>query len=58
MAEICGLGALMHTLVARDADLGFATSRLLGGLIFSLGLVLVTVAMAEVHWCVCLRPQA
>jgi formate/nitrite transporter FocA (FNT family) len=56
MAEIFGLDALMHTLVARDTGLGFATSRLLGGLIFSLGLVLVTVA--EVHWCVCLRPQA
>ena len=56
MAEIFGLGALMYTLVARDAGLGFATSRLLGGLVFSLGLVLVTVA--EVYWCVYLRPQA
>ena len=42
-----GLGALMYTLVASDAGLGFATSRLLGGLVFSLGLVLVTVAGAE-----------
>ncbi|HEX6363001.1 MAG TPA: formate/nitrite transporter family protein, partial [Albitalea sp.] len=42
-----GLGALMFTLVASDASLGFAASRLLGGLAFSLGLVLVTVAGAE-----------
>ncbi|WP_374562233.1 formate/nitrite transporter family protein [Ideonella sp.] len=42
-----GLGALMFTLVASDAGLGFAASRLLGGLGFSLGLVLVTVAGAE-----------
>src|SRR5688572_12749584 len=42
-----GLGALMFTLVAADAGLGFAASRLLGGLAFSLGLVLVTVAGAE-----------
>jgi formate/nitrite transporter len=42
-----GLGALLFTLVASDASLGFATSRLLGGLAFSLGLILVTVAGAE-----------
>jgi len=42
-----GLGCLMFTLVASDASLGFASSRLLGGLVFSLGLVLVTVAGAE-----------
>jgi formate/nitrite transporter len=42
-----GLGALMFTLVASDASLGFAASRLLGGLVFSMGLVLVTVAGAE-----------
>lgn len=42
-----GLGALMFTLVASDATLGFAAARLLGGLAFSLGLVLVTVAGAE-----------
>jgi len=41
------LGAMMFTLVASDASLGFAASRLLGGLVFSLGLVLVTVAGAE-----------
>ena len=32
-----GLGALYFTLVASDASLSFATSRLLGGLAFSLG---------------------
>jgi formate transporter len=42
-----GLGALMYTLVATDATLGFAASRLVGGLAFSLGLILVTVAGAE-----------
>jgi formate transporter len=42
-----GLGGLMFTLVASDASLGFAASRLLGGLVFSLGLILVTVAGAE-----------
>ncbi len=42
-----GLGALMFSLVASDASLGFAASRLLGGLGFSLGLILVIVAGAE-----------
>jgi formate transporter len=42
-----GLGALMFTLVASDTGLGFAATRLVGGLSFSLGLVLVTVAGAE-----------
>jgi len=42
-----GLGALMFTLVASDSTLGFAASRLAGGVGFSLGLVLVTVAGAE-----------
>ena len=42
-----GLGALMFTLVASDTNLGFAATRLLGGLAFSLGLILVTVAGAE-----------
>jgi formate transporter len=42
-----GLGALMFTLVHSDATLGFAAARLLGGLAFSLGLVLVAVAGAE-----------
>lgn len=42
-----GLGALMFVLIASDASLGFAATRLLGGLAFSLGLILVTVAGAE-----------
>jgi formate transporter len=42
-----GLGALYFTLVTSDANLGFAASRLLGGLTFSLGLILVVVAGAE-----------
>jgi formate transporter len=42
-----GLGAMMFTLVASDASLGFAAQRLMGGLAFSLGLLLVSVAGAE-----------
>jgi len=42
-----GLGALFYTLVASDSTLGFAASRVLGGFVFSLGLVLVTVGGAE-----------
>ena len=42
-----GLGGLMFALIASDPSLGFAASRLLGGLAFSLGLILVTVAGAE-----------
>ena len=42
-----GLGALYFTLVASDATLGFAATRVLGGLVFSLGLILVSVAGAE-----------
>jgi len=42
-----GLGALYFTLVISDSTLGFAASRLLGGVAFSLGLVLVIVAGAE-----------
>ena len=42
-----GLGAVMFTLVASDATLGFAATRLVGGLAFSLGLVMVSVAGAE-----------
>jgi formate transporter len=42
-----GLGALYFTLVTSDTSLGFAASRLLGGVAFSLGLILVVVAGAE-----------
>lgn len=41
------LGALYFVLVASDATLGFAASRVLGGVVFSLGLLLVVVAGAE-----------
>lgn len=42
-----GLGALYFVLVASDPALGFAASRVLGGVCFSLGLLLVVVAGAE-----------
>ena len=42
-----GLGALYFTLVTSDATLSFAVSRLLAGLAFSLSLILVVRAGAE-----------
>ncbi len=42
-----GLGSLNYTLVVSDATLGFAASRIAGGLCFSLGMLLVVVAGAE-----------
>lgn len=42
-----GLGALFFTLVTSDTNLSFAVSRLLGGVTFSLGLILVVIAGAE-----------
>ena len=42
-----GLGALYYTIVASDAALSFATIRVVGGLVFSLGLALVLVGGAE-----------
>jgi formate/nitrite transporter len=42
-----GLGALYFVLVASDPALGYAASRVLGGVCFSLGLLLVVVAGAE-----------
>jgi formate/nitrite transporter len=42
-----GFGALYYTIVASDADLSFATIRILGGLVFSLGLALVLIGGAE-----------
>lgn len=42
-----GLGALYFTLVRSDPTLGFATALVLGGVVFSLGLLLVVVAGAE-----------
>jgi formate transporter len=42
-----GLGALYYTIVASDPNLSFATVRVVGGLVFSLGLSLVLVGGAE-----------
>lgn len=42
-----GLGALGNVLVLSDASLSYASARLLGGLVFSSGLILVVVAGAE-----------
>ncbi len=42
-----GLGALGFVVVKSDATLGYAASQWLGGLVFSLGLLLVVVAGAE-----------
>ena len=42
-----GFGAVYYTIVASDPDLSFATIRVLGGLVFSLGLALVLVGGAE-----------
>jgi formate/nitrite transporter FocA (FNT family) len=42
-----GLGALYFTLTTSDTALSFAAARVLGGLAFSLGLILVVVAGAE-----------
>jgi formate transporter len=42
-----GLGALFSMIVISDPGLGFAAQRVLGGAVFSLGLVLVVVAGAE-----------
>lgn len=42
-----GLGAMFYTIVVADPHLGFAVQRVLGGVVFSLGLILVVVAGAE-----------
>lgn len=42
-----GLGALFSVIVVSDPALPFAVARVLGGVVFSLGLVLVVVAGAE-----------
>lgn len=42
-----GLGALYYTVVISDAELSFATARVMGGLTFSLGLVIVLIGGAE-----------
>ncbi|MCE9602942.1 MAG: formate/nitrite transporter family protein [Gemmatimonadetes bacterium] len=42
-----GFGALYFMIVASDPSMGFAARRVLGGVVFSLGLLLVVVAGAE-----------
>lgn len=42
-----GLGALFYTLVKSDSTYSFATKQIFGGFVFSLGLILVVVAGAE-----------
>ena len=42
-----GLGSIAYLLVASDPALSFALSRVLGGTVFSLGLIMVVVAGAE-----------
>jgi formate transporter len=42
-----GFGALYYTIVASDAALSFATTRVVGGFVFTLGLALVLVGGAE-----------
>lgn len=42
-----GLGALYFVMVKSDASLGYAAGQVLGGVAFSLGLILVVVAGAE-----------
>jgi len=42
-----GLGSLYYVIVVSDPTLGFAAQRVLGGVVFSLGLLLVVVAGAE-----------
>lgn len=42
-----GFGAIYYTIVASDPSLSFATVRVVGGLVFSLGLALVLVGGAE-----------
>ena len=42
-----GFGALYYTIVASDTTLSFATTRVVGGFVFTLGLALVLVGGAE-----------
>jgi formate transporter len=42
-----GLGSMLYVIVRSDPTLGFAASQIVGGLVFSLGLLLVVVAGAE-----------
>jgi len=49
-----GLGAMLCTVVTTDTGLGFGLTKLLGGLAFCLGLILVVVAGAELFTGNCL----
>ena len=42
-----GFGALYYSIVASDGDVSFATIRVLGGVVFSLGLAIVLIDGAE-----------
>jgi formate/nitrite transporter len=42
-----GFGAMFYTVVTTDTGLGFGLNKLLGGVVFCLGLILVVVAGAE-----------
>jgi formate transporter len=49
-----GLGAMLCTVVTTDAGLGFGMTKLMGGVVFCLGLILVVVAGAELFTGNCL----
>jgi len=49
-----GLGAMLCTVVTTDTGFGFGLTKLLGGLVFCLGLILVVVAGAELFTGNCL----
>ena len=49
-----GLGAMLCTLVVTNIDIGFGLTKLVGGLVFCLGLILVVVAGAELFTGNCL----
>lgn len=53
-----GLGAMLATLVTTGAGLGFGVTKLLGGVVFCLGLVLVVVAGAELFTGNCLMTMS
>ena len=42
-----GLGAMFYTLVVSDTSLSYSTARVIGGVCFSMGLLFVVVAGAE-----------
>jgi formate/nitrite transporter len=53
-----GFGGLFFCIILADASLGFATQRLLGGIVFALGLGLVAIAGAELFTGNCLLVMA